>query len=93
MKSLLSALREKKILISDGAWGTLLHRRGLQPGECPELWNITHRHEVLAVAKSYIEAGSDMILTNSLGGSPLKLQHYGLADRTSELNEAAAVIS
>ena len=93
MSSLLAALKNKKILVSDGAWGTFLHQRGLQPGECPELWNITHREDVFAIAKSYIDAGADIILTNSFGGSPLKLEHYGLQDRTAELNEAAAAIS
>lgn len=93
MKSLLELLKEKGTLISDGAWGTLLHQRGLQPGECPELWNITHHDDVFAVAKSYIDAGADLILTNSFGGSPLKLDHYGLRDRTAELNRAAASIS
>jgi len=93
MNSLLTALKNKKVLISDGAWGTFLHQRGLQPGECPELWNVTHRSDVFAIAKSYIDAGADMILTNSFGGSPLKLNHFGLLDRTTELNEAAAKIS
>ena len=93
MSSLLTALENKKVLISDGAWGTFLHQRGLEPGECPELWNSTHREEVYAIAKSYIDAGADIILTNSFGGSPTKLKHYGLQDRTAELNEAAASIS
>ncbi|MGD0339146.1 MAG: homocysteine S-methyltransferase family protein [Bacteroidota bacterium] len=93
MRSLLAALKNGKILVSDGAWGTFLHQRGLPPGECPELWNITHRDDVFAIAKSYIDAGADMILTNSFGGSPLKLEHYGLKNRAEELNEVAAAIS
>jgi len=93
MKSLLEEVKKGRTLISDGAWGTFLHERGLEPGECPELWNVTHREDVFAIAKSYIDASADMILTNSFGGSPFKLKHYGLDDRTSELNEAAAVIS
>jgi 5-methyltetrahydrofolate--homocysteine methyltransferase len=93
MSSLLTALKNKKVLVSDGAWGTFLFQRGIQPGECPELWNITHREDVFAIAKSYIDAGADIILTNSFGGSPLKLRQYGLEDRTAELNETAAAIS
>jgi 5-methyltetrahydrofolate--homocysteine methyltransferase len=93
MSSLLAALKSKKILISDGAWGTFLHQYGLKPGECPEFWNITHRNDVFSIAKSYIDAGADIILTNSFGASPSKLEHFGLQNRCAELNEAAAVIS
>jgi 5-methyltetrahydrofolate--homocysteine methyltransferase len=93
MKSLLEALRRGRPLVSDGAWGTYLYQRGLQPGECPELWNVTHRVDVAAIAESYIAAGADMILTNSFGGSPHKLAAFGLAHRVAELNEAAATIS
>jgi 5-methyltetrahydrofolate--homocysteine methyltransferase len=93
MTSLTELLKEGKVLVSDGAWGTFLHQRGLQPGECPELWNVTHRDDVLSIAKSYIDAGADMILTNSFGGSPIKLGHYGLEERTYELNKEAALIS
>ena len=93
MKSLLAALRRGRTLVSDGAWGTFLYQRGLQAGECPELWNVTHRADVAAIADSYIQAGADMILTNSFGGSPHKLSAYGLAERAAELNEGAAAIS
>ncbi|MEJ2615712.1 MAG: homocysteine S-methyltransferase family protein [Ignavibacteriaceae bacterium] len=93
MRSILKALESGKILISDGGWGTFLHQLGLGVGECPEIWNVTHRKEVLSIAKSYIDAGSDMILTNSFGAHPLRLEHFGLQDRAYELNEAAASIS
>jgi len=85
-------LRSGKILISDGALGTQLQAKGLQPGECPELWNLTHRKEVKDIGTAYILAGSDIITTNSFGGSRIKLVQYGLADNTEELNRVAAEI-
>jgi 5-methyltetrahydrofolate--homocysteine methyltransferase len=93
MRSILKALDNNKILISDGGWGTFLHKLGLEVGDCPEIWNVTHRKEVYSIAKSYIDAGSDMVLTNSFGAHPLRLAHYNLEDRAFELNEAAASIS
>ena len=69
--NILDEIKQKKILLSDGAWGTILQAKGLKPGECPELWNITHRNDVLSIAESYINAGSDIIETNSFGGSSI----------------------
>jgi 5-methyltetrahydrofolate--homocysteine methyltransferase len=93
MRSIIQALKNGKILISDGGWGTFLHELGLGIGECPEIWNITNRDKVFKIAKSYVDAGSDMILTNSFGAHPIRLAHYDLQDRAFELNEAAAAIS
>ena len=93
MKSLLKEIKKGKVLLSDEARGTFLYQKGLQAGECPELWNITHREDVLAIAKSYIDAGSDIVLTNSFGGSPYKLKHFDLQERIAELNKAASEIS
>lgn len=93
MGKLLDALSKKQVLVSDGAWGTFLYKRGLEAGDCPELWNDTHRSDVLAIARSYVEADADIVMTNSFGGSPIKLAHYGLADRAEELNRKAAEIS
>ncbi len=90
--NILDEIRSKGVLLSDGALGTILQSKGLKPGECPELWNITHRKEVREIADSYILAGADIISTNSFGGSRIKLSQYGLGDRTVEINQAAAEI-
>jgi 5-methyltetrahydrofolate--homocysteine methyltransferase len=93
MRSLLNEIEKGKILVSDGGWGTYLHSLGLEVGACPEIWNITHRDKVLSIPKSYIEAGADIVLTNSFGAHPIRLEHYGLQDRAFELNETGASIS
>ncbi len=90
---LVEALKTKRVLVSDGAWGTFLVQKGMQPGECPELWCIEHADAVRGIAQMYRDAGADIVMTNSFGANRFKLEHYGLADRVAELNESAARLS
>jgi len=88
-----SRIEKKKVLILDGAWGTELFNRDLKPPQVPDAWNIERPEEVLAVALSYVNAGADIILTNTFGGSPLKLAKSGLERKTAEINRLGAEIS
>jgi 5-methyltetrahydrofolate--homocysteine methyltransferase len=93
MGKIVEKVREGKVLVSDGAWGTFLHQKGLKVQECPESWNVERPEDVLEIAKSYVDAGADIILTNSFGGSPFKLDGYGWKQRTYEINKAAGELS
>jgi 5-methyltetrahydrofolate--homocysteine methyltransferase len=86
-------LAAKRLLIADGAWGTELAKRGLEAGETPERWNLERPNDVLAVARSYVEAGADILLTNTFGGSPLKLAKVGLEAQVGEVNRRGVELS
>ncbi len=91
--SLLDALKAGRLLVSDGAWGTMLQARGLPAGMAPELWCLERPAEVQAIAQAYRDAGADLVESNSFGANRFKLAHYGMELRTSELNRAAASLS
>jgi 5-methyltetrahydrofolate--homocysteine methyltransferase len=86
-------LAEKTYLLADGATGTSLFAMGLTSGDCPELWNRDHPERIEAHYQSYIDAGSDIILTNSFGGNCFRLKLHQLQDEVGSLNEAAARIA
>jgi 5-methyltetrahydrofolate--homocysteine methyltransferase len=86
MVGLLDRLRQGKFLVADGAMGTMLMQKGLLPGDCPERINLENPELLEEISREYIEAGAEIIQTNTFGASPLKLKLYDLDDRTEEIN-------
>lgn len=91
-KSLLDRAGEK-VVIFDGAMGTMLMASGLTPGEAPEMWNIEKPSLVMDIHKQYYAAGSDVVHTNTFGGNGLKLRDRGLEDRMEAINMEAAKLA
>ena len=79
-------IRAGQVLVFDGGYGTMLFAAGLANGACPELWNDTHPDVVAGIHKGYFDAGSQIVETNTFGGSRLKLNEYKLGDRARQLN-------
>lgn len=93
MSKIIDEIKLGKVLVSDGAWGTFLQQKGLLPGECPEEWNLSRPGDVQSIAQSYIDAGADMVETNSFGANYFKLKNYGLENKVYEINKTAAELS
>src|SRR5690349_4201279 len=91
-KVFLEVLRER-VLVLDGAMGTMLQERGLKTGQSPEELNLVAPEVVASVHRDYVEAGADIIVTNTFGGSRPKLSHYGLEGRLREINARAVEIA
>ena len=85
-------LSEKSTLLADGATGTSFFAMGLQSGDAPELWNVDYPERVARHYQAFIDAGSDLILTNSFGGTRYRLQLHKAEHRVAELNIAAAAL-
>jgi len=77
-------------LVLDGAMGTQLFAAGLTAGDPPEIWNVDHPDHIRTIHRGYLEAGSDVVLTNSFGGNRHRLKLHSLEGRVHELNAAAA---
>jgi 5-methyltetrahydrofolate--homocysteine methyltransferase len=89
MNTLLARLAAGEVLVGDGAWGTMLLARGLRQGEPPESLNLTRPELLEEVASLYLEAGADLVTTNTFGGSPARLHQFGLDSQTEAVNRAA----
>lgn len=94
MTGILSELIEERgILLADGATGSNLFEMGLQTGDSPELWNDIHPERIARQYQTFIDAGSDIILTNTFGGTRYRLKLHDAGDRVRELNIKAAEIA
>lgn len=86
-------LSRKGTLVADGGMGTSLFAMGLRPGGTPELWNREHPEHIAAVHQGFVDAGADIILTNTFGGTRSRLDLDRLGQRVAELNEAGAGVA
>ena len=93
MNALIAELLKHGPALTDGAWGTQMQARGLGIGEFPDLWNLTHADQVLAVAQSYADAGSHVILTNTFGANRIRLAETEMLDRVADINREGARLS
>ena len=80
-------------VLADGAWGTEFQKLGLEPGASPERWNLEHPDRVARVARSYVDSGSRVILTNTFGASRLRLADQGFGELVREINLAGVRIA
>jgi len=86
-------LAQRPWLLADGATGSNLFERGLRSGDAPELWNTEYPERIAELHRAFVEAGADIILTNSFGGTRHRLKLHKAEDRVAELNEKAARIA
>jgi len=92
-QSLIDELIAAGPVLTDGAWGTELQRRGLAPGEMPDVWNLTHPERVEEVPRAYVAAGSRVVLTNTFRANRVAFAGRPEVDRIAEINRAGVEIS
>ncbi len=90
---LATLLDERGVLVADGGMGTSLFEAGLTSGDSPELWNVEHPDRVAAVHQGFVEAGADILLSNTFGGTASRLELHDLQDRVAELNAAGVEVA
>ena len=93
MHPIIERLTSEGPVVLDGALGTELQQRGLPVGACPDAWNLTQPEKVAQVARSYVEAGSRVILTNTFGANRFTLARHGLAEKAAEINRAGVELA
>lgn len=93
MHPTLQQLLDISPVLLDGGWGTQLQARGLEMGECPDAWNLSHPDKVEDIARAYTQAGSRIILTNTFGANRISLSKYDKADKAPEINQKGAELS
>jgi 5-methyltetrahydrofolate--homocysteine methyltransferase len=92
MDNILKRLQRGDVVVGDGALGTLLMQRGLKQGEPPEVYNLTRPYMLEEIASMYLEAGAEIVTTNTFGASPLRLKHFSLDKEMEEINRSAVEI-
>ena len=93
MNNFFKILQEKNHILADGATGTNLFAMGLETGDPPEPWNINHKDRIRSLHQGFVDAGSDLFLTNSFGGTSFRLKLHNLEKRVFELNKSAGDIA
>ena len=91
VEPLLDVVRRGATVVGDGGMGTELQRAGLEPGGCGDEWNLSHPREVQAIQRRYVDAGSQVVLTNTFGTNRFVLSRYGLEERVAEIARAGAI--
>ncbi len=81
------------VIVGDGAWGTMLADRGLPAGAPPELWTLEHPEILTEIARAYVDAGAELVTTNTFGGSRMRLAQHKLDARLDEINRRAVEIA
>src|SRR5271165_1475912 len=93
MSQFLEALRSGRVLLMDGAMGTELQRAGISSYECYELWNLAHPERVRAIHQAYVEAGAEVLLTNTFQAHPDHLDRFGAAERVGAITQSAVQLA